>query len=197
MLFFLACRKKICVCVRGSLDFSLQICQLQVVMRIISEKKRFDDGDKMVLRCLMRRFRLGKEFPLLQSSPVVACGHGDFSKHCTVKEYKDFAWFLVEELLHPWCAIDVQRSHWPGRYTPVREMALKVCTLMLSSYIVSCCCGRQKMSVQSYRTEDRMWRSRVDGERYSDRERNVGRKKNWKGPYALESLRRGSFSHVC
>ena len=61
---------------------------------MISEKKRFDEADKITLKCLMRRF--GWERNLNSSSHSSRCLWSETFQSCTVKEYKEFAWFLVE-----------------------------------------------------------------------------------------------------
>ena len=190
-VFFLACRKKICVCVcvRGSLDFSL-LCQLQVVMRIISEKKRFDDGDKMVLRCLMRRFGWARNS--LCSSQSSRCLWAETFQNSTVKEYKDFAWFLVEELLHPWCAIDVQRSHWPHDIHLARNGAegVHADVVKLHSELLLWQ-AENECTKLPHRGQDVALSRRMEKYLTESKRRS---KEKLERAFALESLRRGSFS---
>ena len=157
---------------------------------MVSEKKRFDDGDKMMLRCLMRRFGWEKNSKCLGKSN--RCLWMETFQHCTVKEYKDFAWFLVEELLHPCCAADIQRSHWPEDIHRARNGAEGVHpdVVKLHGDLLQWQAEKECAKIP-HRGQDVTLARRV--ERYLT-ETKLQLKEKLERAYPMESLRRGSLS---
>ena len=157
---------------------------------MVSEKKRFDDGDKMMLRCLMRRFGWEKNSKCLGKSN--RCLWMETFQHCTVKEYKDFAWFLVEELLHPCCAADIQRSHWPEDIHRARNGAegVRPDVVKLHGDLLQWQAEKECTKIP-HRGQDVTLARRV--ERYLT-ETKLQLKEKLERAYPMESLRRGSLS---
>ena len=75
---------------------------------MVSEKKRFDEADKITLRCLMRRFGWER-----RQEADRCCLWAETFDGCLLRDYKEFAWYLLEEILHPWGSAELQRRHWP------------------------------------------------------------------------------------
>ena len=162
----------------------------QVVLGMTSEKKRFDEADKLTLRCLMRRF--GWEKNSQCSSKSSRCLWAETFQNCTVKEYKDFAWFLVEELLHPWCTADVQRSHWPEDIHRARNGAEGVHTDVVKLHDdLLLWQAENECTKLPRRGQDAALSRRI--ERYLT-ESKLHSKEKLERVFALESLRRGSLS---
>ena len=157
---------------------------------MISEKKRFDEADKLTLRCLMRRF--GWEKNSQCSSKSSRCLWAETFQNSTVKEYKDFAWFLVEELLHPWCATDIQRSHWPEDIHRARNGAEGVHTDVVKLHSdLLLWQAENECTKLPHRGQDAALSRRI--ERYLT-ESKLHSKEKLERAFALESLRRGSLS---
>ena len=75
---------------------------------MVSEKKRFDEADKIILRCLMRRFGWER-----RQEADRCCLWAETFEGCLLRDYKAFAWYLLEEILHPWGSAELQRRHSP------------------------------------------------------------------------------------
>ena len=157
---------------------------------MISEKKRLDEADKLTLRCLMRRF--GWEKNSQCSSKSSRCLWAETFQNIAVKEYKDFAWFLVEELLHPWCATDIQRSHWPEDIHRARNGAegVHADVVKLHSDLLLWQ-AENECTKLPHRGQDATLSRRI--ERYLT-ESKFHSKQKLERAFALESLLRGSLS---